>query len=238
MVESARVTCPFWRYYGGKFRASPRYPSPQHATIIEPFAGAAGYSCLYPNRQVILVDKDPVIAGIWAYLISVTEKEFMEIPVFSARDETVDDLRCGQDAKNLIGFWLNNGVARPCKRPSAWTLSYEHNGWTEARKEKIRQNLSKIRHWKVRCADYRQIDNEEATWFIDPPYIGRNGRHYTENAIDYTDLAAFVTTRNGQVIACEQAGAEYLPWNFTLSVKSAPGAYRKGVSTELAYVRG
>lgn len=35
---------PFWRYYGGKYRAAPRYPVPLHRTIVEPFAGAAGYS--------------------------------------------------------------------------------------------------------------------------------------------------------------------------------------------------
>jgi hypothetical protein len=30
---------PFWRYYGGKWRAAPRYPAPRYDTIIEPFAG-------------------------------------------------------------------------------------------------------------------------------------------------------------------------------------------------------
>jgi len=40
---------PFWRYYGGKWRAAPSYPSPRCETIIEPFAGAAGYSLRYPD---------------------------------------------------------------------------------------------------------------------------------------------------------------------------------------------
>lgn len=30
---------PFWRYYGGKWRAAPSYPAPLHNTIVEPFAG-------------------------------------------------------------------------------------------------------------------------------------------------------------------------------------------------------
>ena len=35
---------PFWRYYGGKYRAAPAYPPPRLGTIVEPFAGSAGYS--------------------------------------------------------------------------------------------------------------------------------------------------------------------------------------------------
>ena len=53
---------PFIRYYGGKWRAAPLYPAPMHSTIIEPFAGAAGYSMRYPDRDVILVERYPVIA--------------------------------------------------------------------------------------------------------------------------------------------------------------------------------
>ena len=59
---------PFWCYFGGKWRAAPHYPAPIHSTIVEPFAGAAGYSTRYPDRQVVLIDKDPVIVGLWRYL--------------------------------------------------------------------------------------------------------------------------------------------------------------------------
>src|SRR5689334_5925034 len=71
---------PFWRYYGGKWRAAPRYPTPLHDTIVEPFAGAAGYSLRYPDRRVILVDAYPVIAGMWRYLIRVSADEIRRIP--------------------------------------------------------------------------------------------------------------------------------------------------------------
>jgi site-specific DNA-adenine methylase len=60
---------PFLRYYGGKWSLAPSYPEPRFATIIEPFAGAAGYSLRYADRRVTLVEKYPVIAGIWRYLI-------------------------------------------------------------------------------------------------------------------------------------------------------------------------
>ena len=38
---------PFFCYYGGKWRAAPKYPPPEHDTIVEPFAGAAGYATRY-----------------------------------------------------------------------------------------------------------------------------------------------------------------------------------------------
>ena len=49
---------PFWKFYGGKWRAAPRYPRPLYSTIVEPFAGAAGYSTRYYQRDIILVEKE------------------------------------------------------------------------------------------------------------------------------------------------------------------------------------
>ena len=66
---------PFFCYYGGKWRAAPKYPAPEHDTIVEPFAGAAGYATRYPDRKVVLVERDPVIAGLWRYLTKVSPAE-------------------------------------------------------------------------------------------------------------------------------------------------------------------
>ena len=60
---------------GGKWRSAPRYPQPRYQTIIEPFAGSAGYSLRYVDRDVILIDKDEIIAGTWHYLVNVREDE-------------------------------------------------------------------------------------------------------------------------------------------------------------------
>lgn len=46
-----------------------RYPAPTHSTIIEPFAGGAGYSAKYSDRAVTLVERNPKIAAIWKYLL-------------------------------------------------------------------------------------------------------------------------------------------------------------------------
>ncbi|MFL6862652.1 MAG: hypothetical protein ACJ8DZ_06610, partial [Allosphingosinicella sp.] len=56
------------------------YPAPRYNTIIEPFAGSAGYSLRYHERTVILYEIDPVVVAVWKYLIGVTPREILAIP--------------------------------------------------------------------------------------------------------------------------------------------------------------
>ena len=61
---------PFFGFYGGKWRDAPKYyPVPEYDTIVEPFAGSAGYSVRYGDRNVVLGEKDDIIFGVWDYLI-------------------------------------------------------------------------------------------------------------------------------------------------------------------------
>ena len=66
---------PFWTFFGGKWRIAPKYPAPVYDTIIEPFAGEAGYALRHASAKVVLVEADPLIAGIWRWLIKVTPSE-------------------------------------------------------------------------------------------------------------------------------------------------------------------
>jgi len=111
---------PFFGYYGGKWRDTLKlYPEPQHGTIVEPFAGSAGFSLRYAARDVILCEIDPVLAEVWRYLIQVKAKEILSIPDL-APNESVDDLNIVQEAKWLVGLWLNRGAASPRRSPSKW----------------------------------------------------------------------------------------------------------------------
>src|ERR1017187_4954833 len=70
-VEAAQVR-PFFGYYGGKWRdALKHYPEPLFETIVEPFAGSAGYSLRYADRKVVLCELDPILASVWRYLVRV-----------------------------------------------------------------------------------------------------------------------------------------------------------------------
>ncbi len=51
----------------------------------------------------------------------------------------------------------------------------------------------------------------KATWFVDPPYQNM-GKLYKENKIDYQELGTYCRERLGQVMVCENEGADWLPF--------------------------
>jgi hypothetical protein len=212
MSDSLR---PFWQYYGGKWRDAVHYEPPKHGVIVEPFAGAAGYSCRYPDRDVVLVDASPVVAGIWRWLISASPDDILSIGDIP-EGGTVDDLDAPQEARWLAGFWCNLGAAHPRKRPSRWSLMPENQGQAKAWGAKVRTRIAtqvpRIRHWQVIEGDYTAAPNVAATWFIDPPYRGRAGKHYRHQPGDFDALGAWCRTRQGQVMVCEGPGADWLPF--------------------------
>lgn len=223
---------PFFRYYGGKFRAAPKYPAPVFDTIVEPFAGAAGYATRYPHKKVILVEKYPVIAEIWRYLISVTEQEIRSIPL---DPKHVDEMPAWvpKPAKDLIGFWFNNATASPCKSLSAGRVFLAANGrkmegWTQSTQERIASQIQHIRHWQVIDGDYTQSPDIKATWFVDPPYNNKAGSYYKHgpSGLDYTKLADWCQRKQGQVMVCENGGADWLPFKPFATLKA--GICRNG----------
>lgn len=207
---------PFFGFYGGKWRDTPRhYPAPVHETIVEPFAGSAGYSVRYAERRVILGEKDPVIYGVWKYLISVSAQEILAIPDL-APGQSVGDLSIPEEARWLVGLWLNRGAARPRTGPSAWMRDGIRPGsfWGPRVRRTIADQVDLIRHWQVFNCSYEELPfHRSATWFIDPPYQ-KQGRHYRFGAegIDFGALATWCRTRRGQVIVCENEGADWLPF--------------------------
>lgn len=87
---------PFFSYFGGKWTLAPRYPKPEHGTIVEPFAGSAGYAIRYPDREVILVERAPVIEGDYSAAPDVEATWFVDPPYIGSRHHylaRVDSLR-------------------------------------------------------------------------------------------------------------------------------------------------
>src|SRR5690606_841137 len=109
---------PFFGFYGGKWRDTLKlYPRPEYDVVIEPFAGSAGYSLRYADRQVVRCEIEPVVAGVWNYLIRVRPSEIRSLPDV-CDGQVLDDLKVCEEAKWLIGFWLNRATSRPRKSPS------------------------------------------------------------------------------------------------------------------------
>jgi hypothetical protein len=225
---------PFFSFFGSKWRIARRYPAPIGGTILEPFAGSAGYALRYPSLSVTLYEIDPKIASIWQYLIKVKESEILSLPLMM---EDITSLPICEDAKTLIGFWLNKGVAQPCKVPSAWMRrpEYASQFWGESIRRRIATQVEHIRHWKVLNLSYCFAPDIRATWFIDPPYKIA-GRHYRFNSVDYSRLSEWCRSRTGRVIVCENEGADWLPFNPLIRAKAMSKVGGRNHSMEVMWI--
>lgn len=229
---------PMFSYLGAKYRLAVKYGAPRHETVIEPFAGSAAYSLYWEPKRVILCDINPVITGIWRYLITAKEKEILTLP-----DDFnhVDELDIPTPAKHLIGFWIGKGKATPGLSRSTWGRQYKDSGdckvWGEQVRQRIATNLPKIRHWEVIDGDYTLCPEIKAHWFIDPPYEIK-GKLYKHSKLDFKDLREWVESRKGFVQVCENEGADWLPFETFHHIRSQAVSSHRHNSKEVLYQRG
>jgi site-specific DNA-adenine methylase len=224
---------PFFSYYGGKYRIAPRYPDPQHGKIIEPFAGSAGYSLRYPWLKVTLYEINPKIAGIWRYLIGSSPADILSLPLV----EHVDEANVCQEAKWLMGMWMGKGRASPAKSLSEWGRDgrWTHCFWGVEIRQRIANQMNRIKHWKVAQKSYHDCPEIEATWFVDPPYSGPAGKHYPNSDVDYSHLAEWCKSRRGLSIVCEMNGADWLPFEHFHHAKANNGCGRDRICHEVIW---
>lgn len=202
------------------------YPEPKHDKLIEPFAGSARYALKYWERDVILCDQNPTVINLWKFLQTCSKTDLDGLPILKQGDK-LSDYNLSNDERNFLGFVVSEGVSSP------------RNTVTKRASSKVRhkikatiQVLDKIKHWHLVCGDYRSLKNDTATWFIDPPYEN-GGEHYPfGNDLDYEALGCWVEGRRGQVIACENNNANWLP--FTRLKEHWGGSKR---STEMIYLQ-
>lgn len=193
---------PFFSYFGSKYTVAPYYPKPRFRRIVEPFAGSAGYSLRYPSYNVCLYELNEKVYGVWNYLIKASIREILSLPIDVNH---VDDILGCQEAKYLVGFWLNEATTSPRK-------SRSRNGrWGNTIRSRIAAQLEYIRHWTVLNKSYEKADKSEATWFVDPPYQ-ESGKNYSCKLSNYDSLSKWCRELRGQVIVCEQGGATWLPF--------------------------
>lgn len=208
---------PFFSYFGSKYSfAGKLYHAPRYKTIVEPFAGSAAYAAQYYDRDVVLCDKNPVIVGVWDFLINSTRSDIMSIGMIPSNG-SVDDLKISQEAKWFVGFWLQQAATRPGLTRGKWSK------WSPAVRARVAAQVEKIKHWKVYECSYENTPVQgPSTWFIDPPYQV-DGKHYkcSSKSIDFGRLGDWCKSRRGQAIVCENQGADWLPFEKLRATHSA-----------------
>ena len=202
-------------YYGSKSRVVHLYPRPEYGKIIEPFAGSARYALRWFDRDVLLVDKYEVIVKVWKYLQQANPADIMGLPEPKYK-ESIERFNLAEGERLLMGFLVAEGIAYPQK------IVQQFSNIRNAKRQ-IAQNLFKIHHWQIMQGSYDAIPNEQATWFIDPPYkVGGHKYPKGNDAINYDHLAQWSQSRHGQVIVCENTKADWLPFH---AMRSMHGAY-------------
>ncbi len=228
---------PFFSYYGGKWRIAKQYQSPIYDVVVEPFAGSAGYAIRHQSKNIILVEKDKVVSSVWKYLINANKNDIYNLPL-EIHSDGLRHMDIPDGAKALIGFWLNKGTVAPANTPGAWMRSgiNPKSFWGSEIRQRIAEQVPHIKHWKLIEGDYTQApSSQECTWFIDPPYQ-RAGVHYKMNEIDYTTLGQWCLSLKGQVIVCEEQGAEWLPFIPFVRAKANPSKNGGKVCNECVYI--
>ena len=195
-----------WSYYGSKSKIVRYYPKPKHSKIIEPFAGSAKYALKYFDRDVLLVDKYEPIIKLWKWLQKCSPSDIKKLPILKQGDDIRKIKGLCEEEKILLGYGAQAGVAI---YGNTVTEAGTRNMKTMLRN--ITGNLHKIKHWEIRLGDYSEIENEEASWFIDPPYqFGGHKYKHSNKKIDFEQLAKWCNGRDGQVIVCENMKATWL----------------------------
>lgn len=218
-------------YFGSKICLVNKYPPPKFDRIIEPFAGSAAYSLQYYLREVILIELNPVVYGIWNFIINEATVDWAkQLPELEQGDDLRDIKHLTKIEKNLLGFAVSCGSAAPSniqtKRSSAIEkIVSRRKSRIELLKRRLQFYIPRIKHWKVLNISYSQYKcNEPSTWFIDPPYM-KAGNAYPFHNIDYKLLANYCKSRQGQIIVCGGMDCNYLPFE-DLDTKNLQGSIR------------
>lgn len=141
-----------------------------------------------------------------------SKNDIVKLPILEL-GQSVDDFTWDcEEAKWLVGFNIVMGAYEPRKMPTKWTTT-ERPFRQSNKLSLIADNLEKIRHWKIILGEYNCVENTNATWFIDPPYM-HGGNLYVHNKINYKELSNWCSNRLGQTIVCENSEADWMDFKF------------------------
>lgn len=196
-------------YYGRKKKLAPIYPAPTEDVLVEPFAGSAQYACLYPERDVVLIERNPIIVDIWRFLIEASPSDILALPIPKVGESLRDDYpELTEPERRFLGFWICTSASHPQIKVQPKTT------WHERSRAAVADAVARVNHWTIIEGTYADAPDVTATWFVDPPYQGNGGKHYRHGnkSIDYAHLRDWCLSRSGQLIVCENEEADWLPF--------------------------
>ena len=241
-------------YFGSKARNAKHYPPPsRRGVIIEPFAGSARYSVHWGmGREVLLVEKNPVVARIWRWIFQCRPADIAALPDADRLKPDVPivkQVRPWEAAAFIVARvsapyrdTMTDGVISRFKMPSIKPdKHWKHLYYAFRRCARLRAGMDR---WRIIEGDYTAAGNTEASWFIDPPYrsFQRTYANYDGRDIDYGSLARWCQSRIGRVVVCEIDGADWLPFRFfrrgTPNGYTAINSGRARARSEAIWTRG
>jgi len=210
-------------YFGSKVSTAHKYPPPKDDLIIEPFAGGAGYSLCYWERDVVLVDMNPDVVDVWDYVIHADPDEIRALPLLEP-GQRVQELGLPRGPELLLRWSVNTSQSsvRSTLRRIGDRLHIQAGWWGVKRREQVARVAAHIKHWHIFRGSYADLPDVQATWFVDPPYQDA-GKNYPfgSNRIDYAHLGQWCRSLTGQTIVCENKGADWLPFRKLLDLSCA-----------------
>jgi site-specific DNA-adenine methylase len=240
-------------YYGGKSRIIDRYPPPRYPTIIEPFAGMAAYVMRWAGGNVNdegdyaeplcwVNDLDPKTYAIWEWLTSPRALEIARhfIPHSVVAGQKVSEIaaQAGEfpEADGFLAFLQSeaNQGTQGAKGVHDQVTRFGEITWPRLHR-KVEWVIPHVKDFKVTNLDYRDLPDLEATWFIDPPYNNEAGKRYRTNKVDYNELATWCKSRKGQVIVCENAGADWLDFQPLVERRGIKSRYQQSKALEVIW---
>ncbi len=230
---------PLFKWFGSKWQAAKRYPHPEHAAVVEPYAGGAGYSLNYCDKAVTIYDTDPNLSVLWPWLLQATPQDVLDIPLGLAVGTDIRTIGISEGQAQLLKHWQRTNNVGDCWTVSPW--GHLPGQWTANTRARVAEQITAVRHWRFQKPDLSQV----ATWFIDPPYEFNYRYRSGLTPFSYAALAANVRAISSEshVIVCEAVGKNgeiptYLPFLPShSSVTSRRKATQSHHSRELVYLR-
>lgn len=197
----SKVTGPLFKVFGSKWLSSKTLPAPIHETIVEPFAGGAGYSLRHCRLNVVICENDPHLFRLWSWLTTkATHADIMDIPTGVPEGTDIRTLGLSEGQATLLKTWQRTNNVGDC-----WTISPWGNKpgqWTANTRSRVADEFGSVKHWLVYPDGMAVLESPEpATWFCDPIY--QYNYNYRQSKPDYVELAALIRGANGQKIVCE-----------------------------------